>query len=67
MGLTIKVKSGENNFADFVMMGGMSKQFTHLRDYWVVERQSMAGFLASVTLEMFEKTTVSESFEKRCD
>lgn len=37
----------------------MARSLEESRQFWVVERQSIPGFLAQVTTEMFEKTTVS--------
>jgi len=44
------------------MTGGMSRseELGECRRFWIEERQSVPGFLAQVTTEMFEKTTVSE-------
>jgi len=46
------------------MTGGMSRseELGECRRFWIEERQSVPGFLAQVTTEMFEKTTVSERF-----
>ena len=41
------------------MTGAMAKGLEESRHFWIVERQSVPGFLAQVTTEMFEKTTVS--------
>jgi mitotic spindle assembly checkpoint protein MAD1 len=43
------------------MTGGMSRseELGECRRFWIEERQSVPGFLAQVTTEMFEKTTVS--------
>lgn len=40
------------------MSGMMARSLEESRQFWVVERQSVPGFLAQVTTEMFEKTTV---------
>lgn len=40
----------------------MARSLEESRQFWVVERQSIPGFLAQVTTEMFEKTTVSFLF-----
>lgn len=40
------------------MSGMMARSLEESRQFWVVERQSVPGFLAQVTAEMFEKTTV---------
>lgn len=58
MGLTIKFSSTEGHFGTMLMTGGMSKGLADARKYWVEERQSVPGFLAQVTLEVFEKTTI---------
>lgn len=44
------------------MTGGMSRseELGECRRFWIEERQSVPGFLAQVTTEMFEKTTVSQ-------
>jgi hypothetical protein len=46
------------------MTGGMSRseELGECRRFWIEERQSVPGFLAQVTTEMFEKTTVSARF-----
>jgi hypothetical protein len=44
------------------MTGGMSRGLEDVRTFWIGERQSVPGFLAQVTTEMFEKTTVSLFF-----
>jgi hypothetical protein len=46
------------------MTGGMSRseELGECRRFWIEERQSVPGFLAQVTTEMFEKTTVSAHF-----
>ena len=46
------------------MTGGMSRseELGECRRFWIEERQSVPGFLAQVTTEMFEKTTVSADF-----
>lgn len=59
MGLTLKFTSQEGHFGTMVMSGGMARGLEESRHFWIVERQSVPGFLAQVTTEMFEKTTVS--------
>lgn len=59
MGLTLVFKSQGGHFGTMKMMGAMSKTLEHVKDYWLIQRQSVPGFLAQVTLEVFEKTTVS--------
>ena len=61
MGLTLKFKSHEGHFGTMQMSGGMARngELEECRRFWVMERQSIPGFLAQVTTEMFEKTTVS--------
>jgi hypothetical protein len=59
MGLRIAFKSEGGHFGTMKMMGGMAKTLEHAKEYWVLQRQSIPGFLAQVTLEAFEKTTVS--------
>lgn len=59
MGLTLKFQSQEGHFGTMKMTGGMAGSLEESRVFWVVERQSIPGFLAQVTTEMFEKTTVS--------
>lgn len=44
------------------MSGGMARGLEESRHFWIGERQSVPGFLAQVTTEMFEKTTVSLRF-----
>jgi hypothetical protein len=62
MGLTLKFTSQEGHFGTMQMTGGMSRseELGECRRFWIEERQSVPGFLAQVTTEMFEKTTVSE-------
>ncbi|KAJ9126205.1 hypothetical protein QFC24_002478 [Naganishia onofrii] len=56
-GLTLKFSSQGGHFGTMQMMGAMAKGLGDVRVYWVEQRQSIPGFLAQVTLEMFEKTT----------
>lgn len=60
MGLTLKFTSSEGHFGTMHMSGGMARSLEEARDFWVSERQSIPGFLAQVTSELFEKTTVSQ-------
>jgi mitotic spindle assembly checkpoint protein MAD1 len=62
MGLTLKFTSQEGHFGTMQMSGGMAKsgELEECRRFWIMERQSVPGFLAQVTTEMFEKTTVSQ-------
>jgi mitotic spindle assembly checkpoint protein MAD1 len=64
MGLTLKFTSQEGHFGTMQMTGGMSRseELGECRRFWIEERQSVPGFLAQVTTEMFEKTTVSQQF-----
>lgn len=62
MGLTLKFTSHEGHFGTMQMTGGMARGLEEARDFWVTERQSIPGFLAQVTTEMFEKTTVSTTW-----
>lgn len=59
MGLTLKFTSQEGHFGTMQMTGGMARGLEESRRFWIEERQSVPGFLAQVTTEMFEKTTVS--------
>lgn len=59
MGLTLKFTSDEGHFGTMHMSGAMKRGLEEAHQFWVVERQSIPGFLAQVTTEMFEKTTVS--------
>jgi len=61
MGLTLKFASQEGHFGTMQMTGAMAKGLEESRHFWIVERQSVPGFLAQVTTEMFEKTTVSST------
>jgi mitotic spindle assembly checkpoint protein MAD1 len=66
MGLTLKFSSQEGHFGTMQMTGGMARGLEESRRFWIEERQSVPGFLAQVTTEMFEKTTVSsEGGERR--
>lgn len=56
-GLTLKFSSQGGHFGTMQVLGGMAKGLGDVRTYWVEQRQSIPGFLAQVTLEMFEKTT----------
>jgi mitotic spindle assembly checkpoint protein MAD1 len=67
MGLTLKFASQEGHFGTMQMTGAMAKGLEEARHFWITERQSVPGFLAQVTTEMFEKTTVSETSGMRCD
>jgi hypothetical protein len=72
MGLTLKFTSQEGHFGTMQMTGGMSRseELGECRRFWIEERQSVPGFLAQVTTEMFEKTTVSQQFvypDGRCN
>ena len=58
MGLTLKFSSQEGHFGTMQMTGAMSKGLEDTRHFWIQERQSVPGFLAQVTTEMFEKTTM---------
>jgi mitotic spindle assembly checkpoint protein MAD1 len=68
MGLTIKFASQEGHFGTMQMSGGMARgpEMEDMKRFWVVERQSVPGFLAQVTTEMFEKTTVSVRDRSAC-
>jgi mitotic spindle assembly checkpoint protein MAD1 len=63
MGLTLKFASQEGHFGTMQMTGGMARgaEMEGMRRFWIEERQSVPGFLAQVTTEMFEKTTVSDA------
>ena len=61
MGLTLKFASQEGHFGTMQMTGALARGLEDTRHFWIVERQSVPGFLAQVTTEMFEKTTVGES------
>ncbi|ODN79409.1 hypothetical protein L202_03401 [Cryptococcus amylolentus CBS 6039] len=60
-GLTIKMTSREGHFGSMKMSGMMARSLEEARHFWVVERQSVPGFLAQVTIEMFEKTTMGRA------
>ncbi|OXM76822.1 mitotic spindle assembly checkpoint protein MAD1 [Cryptococcus neoformans Bt63] len=60
-GLTIKFTSSEGHFGTMQMSGMMARSLEESRQFWVVERQSVPGFLAQVTTEMFEKTTIGRA------
>ncbi|EAL18454.1 hypothetical protein CNBJ0960 [Cryptococcus deneoformans B-3501A] len=60
-GLTIKFTSSEGHFGTMQMSGMMARSLEESRQFWVVERQSIPGFLAQVTTEMFEKTTIGRA------
>lgn len=61
MGLTLKFTSHEGHFGTMLMSGAMARGLEEARQFWVVERQSIPGFLAQVTSEMFEKTTIGRA------
>jgi len=63
MGLTLKFASQEGHFGTMQMTGAMARGLEDTRHFWIVERQSVPGFLAQVTTEMFEKTTVGASVD----
>ncbi|WWC86741.1 uncharacterized protein L201_001619 [Kwoniella dendrophila CBS 6074] len=60
-GLTLKFVSNEGHFGTMQMSGMMSRGLEESRHFWIVERQSVPGFLAQVTTEMFEKTTIGRA------
>ncbi|WVQ75806.1 hypothetical protein IAR50_005439 [Cryptococcus sp. DSM 104548] len=60
-GLTIKMTSYEGNFGSMKTTGMMARSLDEINHFWVVERQSVPGFLAQVTVEMFEKTTMGRA------
>ncbi|GFZ47899.1 hypothetical protein JCM24511_05646 [Saitozyma sp. JCM 24511] len=61
MGLTLKFASQEGHFGTMQMTGAMAKGLEEARHFWITERQSVPGFLAQVTTEMFEKTTIGRA------
>ncbi|ORY21331.1 spindle assembly checkpoint component Mad1 [Naematelia encephala] len=61
MGLTLKFASQEGHFGTMQMTGALAKGLEESRHFWIVERQSVPGFLAQVTTEMFEKTTIGRA------
>ncbi|KAK4688858.1 hypothetical protein P7C73_g1261, partial [Tremellales sp. Uapishka_1] len=61
MGLTLKFASQEGHFGTMQMTGAMARGLEECRHFWIVERQSVPGFLAQVTSEMFEKTTIGRA------
>ncbi|ORX34031.1 mitotic checkpoint protein-domain-containing protein [Kockovaella imperatae] len=61
MGLTLKFASQEGHFGTMQMTGAMAKGLEDTRHFWIVERQSVPGFLAQITTEMFEKTTIGRA------
>lgn len=65
MGLTLKFASQEGHFGTMQMTGAMARGLEETRHFWIVERQSVPGFLAQITTEMFEKTTVSDSKSRK--
>ncbi|WVR04777.1 hypothetical protein IAU60_001789 [Kwoniella sp. DSM 27419] len=60
-GLTLKFASQEGHFGTMQMSGMMARGLEESRHFWIVERQSVPGFLAQVTTEMFEKTTIGRA------
>ncbi|OCF58638.1 hypothetical protein L486_03127 [Kwoniella mangroviensis CBS 10435] len=60
-GLTLKFASQEGHFGTMQMTGMMARGLEESRHFWIVERQSVPGFLAQVTTEMFEKTTIGRA------
>ncbi|KAK1921723.1 spindle assembly checkpoint component Mad1 [Papiliotrema laurentii] len=61
MGLTLKFASQEGHFGTMQMTGALARGLEDTRHFWIVERQSVPGFLAQVTTEMFEKTTIGRA------
>jgi mitotic spindle assembly checkpoint protein MAD1 len=61
MGLTLKFASQEGHFGTMQMTGAMARGLEEARHFWIVERQSVPGFLAQVTTECFEKTTIGRA------
>ncbi|KAK8847559.1 hypothetical protein IAR55_005418 [Kwoniella newhampshirensis] len=60
-GLTLKFASQEGHFGTMQMTGMMARGLEESRHFWISERQSVPGFLAQVTTEMFEKTTIGRA------
>ena len=59
MGLTLRIASHEGHYGTMTMSGALARGLEEARVFWIDERQSVPGFLAQVTTEMFEKTTAS--------
>jgi mitotic spindle assembly checkpoint protein MAD1 len=59
MGLTLRFASEAGHYGTMQVTGGMARSFEESKHFWVTERQSVPGFLAQITTEMFERTTVS--------
>lgn len=61
MGLALKFTSQEGHFGTMQMSGALARGLEEAREFWVTERQSIPGFLAQVTSELFEKTTMGRA------
>jgi mitotic spindle assembly checkpoint protein MAD1 len=57
-GLKLRFTSNEGHWGTMSMTGRLAKGLEDVKQYWVVDRNSIPGFLSQVTLEIFEKTTV---------
>lgn len=59
-GLTFRFTSQEGHFGTMQATGAMmTSSIEALRDFWVTQRQDIPCFLAAVTLELYDLTTVS--------
>jgi len=58
-GLTFRFTSQEGHFGTMQATGAMmTSSIEELRDFWVTQRQDIPCFLAAVTLELYDLTTV---------
>lgn len=56
-GVTFRFASQEGHFGTMQATGEMASGLDELRDFWVTQRQDIPCFLASVTLELYDRTT----------
>lgn len=57
-GVTFRFASQEGHFGSMAVTGGLAKTLDELREFWVTQRQEVPCFLASVTLELYDRSTV---------
>lgn len=58
-GVTFRFSSHEGHFGTMQLTGGLAKSLDELREFWVTQRKDIPCFLAAVTLELYDRTTVS--------
>lgn len=51
----------KSNFGSMSIQGSLGKTLDELREFWVTQRQEVPCFLASVQLELYDRSTVRPS------